>query len=273
MNTQEILIITIITVISVLIFMYFEARRLKVELLDHTFGSSCLKIIFLSDIHINLLLVPIIKIANEISKQKPDLIIFGGDYIDNPKHLKKFLNFIDTLLIDCPMYMCYGNHDLETFKKHNGFKEVFDNEMISRNIKVLFNSSETFIKNDQNFHIIGLDDVNVGSPDIEAATKDINEIKGIKIGLTHNPDLVLQLSENKLDYLFCGHFHGGQIWMPFRFEFVLLRKDQLCKAGIIKGMHKLNGIIVYISRGLGCVLFPLRFFSRPELTVIKMPAD
>lgn len=272
MTLNEILIAITILIIFILIYMYFEASWLKVEVLDHSFGSSCFKIVYISDIHIKLLRVKMSRISQEILLQQPDIIILGGDYFDNPNQLNKFLSLLDSINIGIPIYMCYGNHDLESFSKYPNFKNEFESLLENRNIKLLTNSCDTILKNEQYFHIIGIDDINEGNPDIEAALKCTKEKNGIKIGFSHNPELVLQIPEGCLDYLFCGHFHGGQIWMPFRLEFTLMRKEQLCKVGILKGMHKLNGIIVYISRGVGCVIFPLRFFSRPEITVIKMPS-
>ncbi len=70
-----------------------------------------------------------------------------------------------------------------------------------------------------------------------------------RISLTHNPDLALHIPAKSVDYMFCGHFHGGQIWMPFNLEFFLLRKDQLCRMGIKRGYHKVNGIKMYIKQG------------------------
>jgi predicted MPP superfamily phosphohydrolase len=56
--------------------------------------------------------------------------------------------------------------------------------------------------------------------------------------------------------------------MPWNLEFFLLRKDVLCKMGLRRGLHKVNDIKVYLNRGLGNVVVPFRFLSRPEITVI-----
>ena len=91
---------------------------------------------------------------------------------------------------------------------------------------------------------------------------------GCNIAFSHNPDIVFKIPEGYVDYLLCGHFHGGQIWMPFNLEFRILRNEVLCKMGITRGAHKVKGINLYISRGLGNVCFPLRFLSTPEIAIL-----
>jgi len=40
--------------------------------------------------------------------------------------------------------------------------------------------------------------------------------------------------------------------------------------GITKGLHKFGDTILYINRGIGNVVLPLRFLSRPEITIIDV---
>lgn len=84
--------------------------------------------------------------------------------------------------------------------------------------------------------------------------------------LAHNPDYLYALqTENAL--LLAGHFHGGQICLPFAPEFRWLRKERLGKEGIHRGAHQLGNCHLVLSRGLGCVLLPFRFLSPPELSL------
>jgi predicted MPP superfamily phosphohydrolase len=58
--------------------------------------------------------------------------------------------------------------------------------------------------------------------------------------------------------------------MPFHLEFVLLRHDTLPRQGIIEGVHEVNGIPVFISRGIGCGALPVRLMSKPEASVVEI---
>ena len=56
--------------------------------------------------------------------------------------------------------------------------------------------------------------------------------------------------------MLCGHFHGGQIWMPFHLEYRILRSETTCRMGYRKALNTINHIPVYISRGWAMWLFP-----------------
>jgi predicted MPP superfamily phosphohydrolase len=89
--------------------------------------------------------------------------------------------------------------------------------------------------------------------------------------LSHNPDLVLHMPSVpfKVDAMISGHIHGGQIRTPFGLEFTL-RHDELPHMGVISGLHEINSIKLFISKGVGCGFLPLRIGARPEVNVIEV---
>jgi predicted MPP superfamily phosphohydrolase len=137
-------------------------------------------------------------------------------------------------------------------------------------VKVLTNTATPFSKGGRLYNIIGISDYTTDNHDIAIAYNEIIPENAANIVLSHNPDIVFELPRDKTDYLFSGHLHGGQIRAPFNFEFIVLRDDKLGRMGVIKGLNRLNDIKVYINRGLGNVVFPLRFLSRPELTILYL---
>lgn len=139
-------------------------------------------------------------------------------------------------------------------------------------VKILSNETKVVVTRDgSKVALTGLDEDRYGLADIKKAAKGLgivaDDVK-LKIGFGHNPDISLKLPDGLFDIFLCGHFHGGQIWTPFGFEFRTLRNETLCRKGKIRGLNIINGMYVYINRGLGNVAFPLRFRSKPELTVI-----
>jgi len=254
-----------------LVYMWFEAGNLKLKRIKFTRSKKGLKIIHLTDIHINLLRVKPYKVKNIIKKESPDFILMSGDYITRKSDIPKFINFLNEIKCDNKIYMCFGNHDYEAFlKDKSGGLDRFMKEVEKQGVTILHDDSDVFVKRGVKYNIIGITDYRRGAHDIDKALKNCAEDGKLNIAITHNPDVVLEMPKGKIDYLFCGHFHGGQIWMPFDLEFRVLRKEKLCKMGIKRGHHRLNGVDVYISNGIGNVLFPLRFLSRPEITVLEV---
>jgi predicted MPP superfamily phosphohydrolase len=259
-------------IVLLLLYMRFEAGFLKVERVRLTKNKKCLKIALLSDIHIRYLKVPAKKIRKVIIEENPDLIIFTGDYIDSPRHIPKFLEFLGKLKGTAPnILICLGNHDYTAFPNDKAGLMEFQECLKSLGLKVLHSDSISIEKHSNRYNVIGIEDLKQGKPDIERVVKLCDAGAYMNIAFSHNPDIVFELPYGAIDYLLCGHFHGGQIWTPFNFEFKILRRGRLCSMGIRSGLHKVNGINLYINRGLGNVIFPLRFLSRPELTIFYLP--
>ncbi len=260
-----------LVLLAVLLYMRFEASFLKVENIRFTNDSKALKIMQISDIHINNLKVKPKKVRDAIATRKPDLIILTGDYLQTAGDVPKFLDFLDYITGFCPVYYVFGNHDYHAFRKNPEGIEDFAKAISEKGIISLHNLCIQIEKNGKVYDLAGLGDVRYKKHDFQQVASGFSNKAFARIGFSHNPDIVLELPENAFDYMFCGHFHGGQIWAPFALEFRLLRKDLLCKKGICSGLHRFNGINLYISRGLGNVIIPLRFLSRPEITVAYLP--
>jgi len=263
--------IFIAVIILLLIYMRIEAGLVEIKRVEFTKSKKCLKLLHISDIHIGLLRVPVKKIKNIIENEEPDIIIMTGDYIERPAQVPEFIQFLECVKGSFRVFLCFGNHDYKAFNKDKNKVAGFIRAIERTGAQVLHNRSVCVEFHNKKYNIIGIEDNNAGKPDIESALgKNPGDIH-MNIAFSHNPDIVLKIPRNKVDYLFCGHFHGGQIWTPFGLEFKILRRDELCKMGIRKGLHKINGINLYINRGLGNVIFPLRFFSRPEIAVYYLP--
>lgn len=254
--------------------MRFEASWLEVKKVCFTKSTKCLKVLHLSDIHINRMKVPWEKVRAAIENQSPDFIIMTGDYIESPNHTEAFLDFLCNIKGIAPIYLCMGNHDHKSFNFDMNLVGDFIKKIEaidSHSIHVVYNNSFTIKNNNKLYNLISFDDINAGQPNISKALSLTNPDSNITVAFSHNPDIILNIPRDSIDYLFCGHYHGGQIWMPFNLEFKIMRNDKLSKMGIRRGLHKVYGINLYINKGIGNVCFPLRFLSRPEITIYHIP--
>jgi len=265
------LYIALVIIFTALAYMRYEAANVKVKKVLFTENINHLKVVHLSDVHISLLRVDVKKIKKILKKENPDLVILTGDYIDSTRHIPAFLNFLEKIKGNYEIFLCYGNHDYKTFHKNEEGLKKFTTDLERRGIKVLLNDSVVYSKGDRSYNIIGIEDFKSKRHDVKKALANCKSNVTANIAFSHNPDIALELPEDAVDFLLCGHFHGGQIWMPFDFEFKILRHERVCKMGIKKGLNKLNNLIIYINSGIGNVLIPLRFLSPPEITVLYFP--
>jgi predicted MPP superfamily phosphohydrolase len=71
-----------------------------------------------------------------------------------------------------------------------------------------------------------------------------------------------------MDLVFTGHAHGGQIRLPFIGG--LAAPDQGLFPKYTSGRHEKDSTTMYVSRGLGNSIFPLRVFNRPEIVTVTL---
>lgn len=266
--------IFIALIIMLLLYMRIEASLLDKNYITFSNSSKGLKIAHISDLHVRKLYISSNRIRSFLDQISPDIIVISGDYIDSPKDITKFISLLEEINNVCPVYLSLGNHDHKAFKHDISKISCFIDKIQQTGAKVLLNSNVSLTKSNATYNLIGIDDLKHGNPDINKAFNGIKPSFGnncLNVAFSHNPDMLFELPKEKVDYFLCGHFHGGQIWMPFGLEFKLMRNEKLCRMGFKRGAHKVNGTNIYINRGLGNVVFPFRFLSKPEIAVIQLP--
>lgn len=266
-------IISILLIVAMIfgLLMNFQAKKLSINKVK----CNCdIKIVQISDLHFDMLLVSPTKIINEISKICPDIIVITGDLCSKLKYFERVLNFLDMLSYkcNCEILITLGNHDNRIFNEKKCTKEEYISslESVSKRIHVLEN--ETYIYKDILFG--GLGDIKNNEEDYSKLVlrwnqKAKNE-KKLLILLTHNPDISINIPYlDNLKIMLTGHTHGGQIQVPFNIEFRLLKKDILPKKRIFYGKHVVNKNNIYISSGIGCTFLPMRLKSTAEIVIFE----
>jgi predicted MPP superfamily phosphohydrolase len=272
-----------VLLIVLVIYMFIQAQAFKIRY--HAISAKTgLRFLHMTDIHISLLFVSARRIRKAIEKTKPDYILFSGDFLEKPKDLKKLVKWLKDINFKVPAYAVPGNHEHRCFRKHPEFRGIFLKAMQELGIKILDNDAVILKKNKRQsladetnttdksgaIALIGIRDYQSGDiidNQIISGLKD--QYKSV-VAFTHSPDIALHIPENSVDILIAGHLHGGQIWLPFNLEYLLLRKDKVSKMGYYKDFATIRNNRVYISRGLGTVLIPFRFLSIPEITVFDV---
>lgn len=264
---MDLVYVLAIIVIIGLLYMLFEASWLEVSHINFSASPDGLKLLHISDVHVNFLSIKNYKIRNQVHKQNPDIILLSGDYIEKPANKKKFIMFLKEVCSGYPTYIVLGNHDYKAYNGNLSKLEEFKRSIESTGAKILHNNSVQYNKGSKTYNIVGIEDLSSNNTDVKKALSSCKK-NVTTIAFFHNPDIVLDLTVEKVQYCLAGHFHGGQIWLPFNLEFRMLRHDKLCGMGYHRGRHKINGINVYLNRGIGNVCFPLRFMSRPEMAMV-----
>ena len=131
--------------------------------------------------------------------------------------------------------------------------------------KVLKNEIVTFP--DNNFRIIGIDDVLIGYGDPSIAYKADGNMYNLV--LCHEPDVIDMIYSSNTDCMISGHTHGGQIRIPHYTQQILPPYGEK----YVKGKYKLDndiGTLLYVNNGLGTTKIPARFGAVPEITYLTI---
>ena len=105
----------------------------------------------------------------------------------------------------------------------------------------------------------------VGKTDIAAAMKGAFPDE-LKILLAHNPIIFRQSVRAKIDLTLSGHTHGGQVKIRDDEKRILPRRK------LTAGLHRRKESQIYITRGIGTVVLPVRYQCPPEISLLELRA-
>lgn len=232
-------------------------------------GFNELKIVQLSDLHMERLSISPERMRKLVAAAEPDLIAMTGDYLDRYENVDKFINYLNEIKKVNPkygIYLVFGNHDHYLGDKIKQFAKAID----AAGCHILQNESVVIDIDGTPLTIIGMDDDCLGKCDVQKSYANVTD-EGIHLVLAHDPNTVLKMEDkHQADYILSGHFHGGQFNLIPRFHRIVGFGDLMKKYDIIKGLHTFNGKKLYISEGLGQSGLNVRLRSRPEITVHRM---
>ncbi len=212
------------------------------------------RIVQISDFHGKLF--PDKEIVRRVNELKPDLIAITGDVFDDDKEvpLEYADNVLQGLAARQGVYFIFGNNE-----KYLGSRQVKE-KLASININTLLDEKIELKLKGEKVELIGL------SSDSTQFLK--NSATGPQIVLAHKPYIINEAAEAGVDLVLAGHTHGGQIRIPGMRNLVVFVKRGYEQ--YVSGLHSVGSTQMYITRGLGEAKIPLRFFARPEISVITL---
>jgi len=241
-----------------------KVKKLKFNSINLPESFKGYKILFISDLHIDI--IPEMKniLLELINKEHYDLCCIGGDYkfrnIGTPFIAQNFIKeLFSEINKKSDIISILGNHD------EYEFAQFLDNI----GVKVLINETIEITKDNESILISGIDDAGYyGAHDFDETLKGINHTNSsFNILLSHTPDVYKEAESLGFNIFLTGHTHGGQICLPGRIP-VLTETNAPRK--MVYGQWKYNNMIGYTTSGLGCSGIPARFFCPPEINIITL---
>ena len=227
---------------------------------------------------------------SKLAELKPDYVISTGDLIASNEAIKPLLDSIDNLL-RIPGVFVFGSNDyfaprfknpFSYLKKDDGNRKLgkrLETEELRTSLKnsgwadLNNDSFETKIKN-LKFLFRGTDDAHLNLDKYDKITSSNSENFDLKIGVTHAPyaRVLSKMAEDKLDLIFAGHTHGGQVRVPWFGGSKSLTTNCDLPNWRSRGLTKLpNEPWLNVSAGVGYSPFsPIRIACAPEVSLIEL---
>ncbi|SFK08715.1 hypothetical protein SAMN04488574_15314 [Bacillus sp. 71mf] len=273
------IIFLIIFIFPIAIYLYafqFEPKSLSITWTDIESpnipkGFQGVKIVQFSDTHFgpNFSHEQQKKLVDQINELKPDIVVFTGDLIDKFAEYGSERKETQTILsqIHAPLgkYAVFGNHD-----RGGGGRYLYKQYMEESGFTVLVNETTKIKANNGDYITIsGLDDFLLGKPKVQPTLQHLQE-KDFNILLVHEPDTVDEVLAYPVDLQLSGHSHGGQAQLPFIGPIVTTKLADQYVEGLYSLQGKTKPLQLYVNRGIGTTRMPLRFLSKPELSVLSL---
>lgn len=211
------------------------------------------------------------KIVEKINQENPDVVVFGGDLLDNYardrddmdlEYLKEELKKVEATI---GKYAVWGNHDYG-----GGAVRIYEDFMTSCGFQILDNAS--VVLENYGIRIIGYDDYLMGWTD-PSLYKIESELFNVIVA--HEPvvsQFIESVSEN---FMLSGHTHGGQVNIPFVTAKLLPEGSGQFRKGFYteEEIDTDISLKMYTSSGIGMTRYPYRFLNVPEIIKINLESS
>ncbi len=236
-------------------------------------GAPPLRVMHLSDFHIERLTRREAKILKLIDEMRPDVILYTGDllnfsYLDDGRARSDCRELLSQLHAPLGVYAVLGTPLIDT-------PEVIkDTYACVDNVRLLINQAIE-IEGYPQVQIIGLTcshDPTLDVPKLDRVRANVPPDK-FTILLYHSPDLMPEAARAKIDLYTCGHTHGGQIRLPLIGALVT---SSIYGKRYEMGRYNQDDTTLYVSRGIGMEgkgAPRMRFLCPPEIELFELRGD
>jgi predicted MPP superfamily phosphohydrolase len=201
----------------------------------------------------------------KVNAINPDLLFITGDFfsykqkLELPAELKALTEIIRSFRVTTGIFGVQGNYD------HPLRNPAILSEFKSAGIDILFNENRLVaLPNHKTLYLAGFDDSQNKRANLFAFRGIPQDVPVVL--LAHDPDNFGTAIGAGVNILLAGHTHGGQIGIPF----LIHNSHSANKSSFMSGLFGSGETKMYVNQGIGTSGIPIRFFCRPEITVIKV---
>ena len=229
-------------------------------------GQDNLRVVALADLHIGTTIdgSELFKECARINATKPDLILIGGDFVDDATSREDMVEAcaaLGTLESKYGVYLVWGNHDKGYFRRGTFDNDELYQELVKNNVTLL---ADNAVAINENVCLIGRNDrSHRNRKSAEALMQGIDESKYV-IMLDHQPNDYDAIAKASPDLVISGHTHGGHIFPAGPIGLLMGANDS------VYGLEKREDTSFIVTSGLSGWEIPFKTFAVSEFVVIDI---
>lgn len=215
-----------------------------------------LRVGVITDLHLSTT-VPeedVIRAIDRVQAERPDLLVLGGDYVSyaDRRYMTPVAERLSRASAPHGVFAILGNHD-DTREMPAALER--------QGIEVLRDARTAVAIRGETLQLAGVD----------FWTRRADEIAGVLRGaegpvllLAHDPRRIVEAAALDAGAVISGHTHGGQIVLPG------VGALAARKFPIAGGLLARDNTTLFVSRGVGTVVVPIRVNCPPEVAMLTL---
>lgn len=240
-------------------------RSIELSRLSGDFAG--LRLVQLSDIHHGLY-TPLEEVERAVEMAnglEPDLVALTGDFVSNsPNYVAPVARALSWLRAPLGVFAVLGNHDYRVGA------DAVEAALEANGIAVLRNRHVGLRRNGSGLTVAGVDDLGYREHDLRLALLRA-EPDWPTVLLCHNPAVLPLAVARGIDLVLSGHTHGGQVDLP-RLRSLAHARGMRVPMRLRQGWDRVGETQIYISRGIGTVVVPVRWRCPAEISLLRLQA-
>jgi predicted MPP superfamily phosphohydrolase len=224
--------------------------------------GDVVRMVQISDLHLSSFNNYFTKVAKQVSELKPDMIVLTGDYLEEERNIRGVLDFLKELKAPHGIYAVQGNWEYWSRLEGENLRRHF----AGAGVKLLINERVDLSIKDRAISVYGLD--YPSSTDYLRRLQKEVDPQRFNLLLSHVPAFAHEHLDKHINLVLSGHTHGGQVRLPYLPPFYLPRYSGRFVAGHYQVTS--HRIPLYVSRGVGTSVLPLRLLCRPEIGLFEL---